>query len=129
MWRTCEHFPALQNLQHGCIQSHGLSCSQKYNLFYLLIYLLICISLHRYLTSTEADDALPQEKRMRIFFHVFAGLPVSIKLTSFFNSLLSVVLRRVINFSYFFYPCFLCKRHHVLVFLATKNNLSLKCSL
>lgn len=29
----------------------------------------------RYLTSTEADDALPQEKRMRIFFHVFAGLP------------------------------------------------------
>ena len=106
MWRTCEHFPALQNLQHGCIQSHGLSCSRKYNLFYLLIYLLICISLHRYLTSTEADDALPQEKRMRIFFHVFAGLPVSIKLTSFFNSLLSVVLRRVINFSYFFYPCF-----------------------
>ena len=50
----------------------------------LFIYLFIYISLLRYLTSTEADDALPQEKRMRIFFHVFAGLPVSIKLTSVF---------------------------------------------
>lgn len=56
--------------------------------------LFIYIFLLRYLTSTEADDALPQEKRMRIFFHVFVGLPVSIKLTCFFNSLLSDVLRR-----------------------------------
>ena len=60
----------------------------------LLIYLFIYISLHRYLTSTEADDALPQEKRMRIFFHVFAGLPVSIKSTCFFNSLLSALFPR-----------------------------------
>lgn len=29
----------------------------------------------KYLTSTAADDALPQEKRLRIFFHVFMGLP------------------------------------------------------
>ena len=77
-----------------------LCCSYKYCLFYLLIYsflliyLLIYISLHRYLTSTEADDALPQEKRMRIFFHVFAGLPVSIKSTCFFNSLLSALFPR-----------------------------------
>ena len=31
----------------------------------------------RYLTSTEGSDTLPQEKRLRIFFHVFMGLPVS----------------------------------------------------
>ncbi|XP_020611050.1 E3 ubiquitin-protein ligase TRIP12-like isoform X1 [Orbicella faveolata] len=32
-------------------------------------------NLLRYLTSTEGSDTLPQEKRLRIFFHVFMGLP------------------------------------------------------
>lgn len=32
-------------------------------------------NLLRYITSTEVSDALPQEKRLRIFFHVFMGLP------------------------------------------------------
>lgn len=62
--------------------------------WFVRFYWFIYISLHRYLTSTEADDALPQEKRMRIFFHVFAGLPVSIKSTCFFNSLLSALFPR-----------------------------------
>lgn len=61
--------PALKDISDVLTNEDNSACAFE------ILHSGIVPNILRYLTSTAANDALPQEERLRIFFHVFMGLP------------------------------------------------------